>query len=185
MITSTPISIQTSNPNLPTRQYSSTSRIFHKYRFKYFIPIITNPEALTLIFSANQKASQAVEEIKDGENSVTYEKLSEIFQSTTVRAKYTKEIIKDYIGIKNLGKVIKITYLDYKTIESKDASIAITASNDNDLCLNNMNVTDILFSKTETDKEKKDNQNKQNQQASEDSILLKTESRTISFFQSN
>jgi hypothetical protein len=169
MITSTPISIQTSNPNLPTRQYSSTSRIFHKYRFKYFIPIITNPEALTLIFSANQKASQAVEEIKDGENSVTYEKLSEIFQSTTVRAKYTKEIIKDYVDIKNLGKVIKITYLDHKKINDK-GNITIPTSKDNDLCLNNMNVTDILFSKTEIDKEKNENQNKPNQQTSDDSI---------------
>ena len=170
MITSTPISIQTSNPNLPTRQYSSTSRIFHKYRFKYFIPIITNPEALTLIFSANKGAAKDVNDIKEGENSVTYEKLSEIFQSTTVRAKYTKEIIKDYVDIKNLGKVIKITYLDHKTIVTKDANVTIPASKDNDLCLNNMNVTDILFSKTETDKEKKDNQDKQNQQTSEDSI---------------
>jgi hypothetical protein len=169
MITSTPISIQTSNPNLPTRQYSSTSRIFHKYRFKYFIPIITNPEALTLIFSANKGAATAVEAIKDGENSVTYEKLSEIFQSTTVRAKYTKEIIKDYVDIKNLGKVIKITYLDHKTV-STNANITIVASDGNDPFLNNMNVTDILFSKTEIQKEKTANQGKSNQQTPDDSI---------------
>ena len=35
-----------------TRKFSKTTQIFLKHKFKYFIPIISNPEALQKIFTA-------------------------------------------------------------------------------------------------------------------------------------
>jgi len=97
-----------------TRKFSKTTQIFLKHKFKYFIPIISNPEALQKIFKAagNEKYDNLFQnEIGIDGNITTIEKLSELIQSTTTKGNFTYEMIRDYHGIENIGNYLKITYI--------------------------------------------------------------------------
>ena len=97
-----------------TRKFSKTTQIFLKHKFKYFIPIISNPEALQKIFKAagNEKYDNLFQnEIGIDGNITTIEKLSELIQSTTTKGNFTYEMIRDYHDIENIGNYLKITYI--------------------------------------------------------------------------
>ena len=151
--TTTPIN--TPN-NTVTRKFSKTTKIFNKHKFRHFIPIISNPEALKKIYSAQDDSSSDIG--ADTSNFTTIEKLSELIQSTTTQANFTYEIIKDYYDIENIGNYLKITYItpdEFKTTLSKnyglkdaDLSTKLFPSSNNSSILNNNSVIETIFSKS-------------------------------------
>jgi len=138
--------IKNPNTDIASKQFSTTSRIFEKYKFRYFIPIISNPEALKKIFDANKSTEQDQKNIESGIKFTTIEKLSEAFQSTTIKARTTLELIEDYYDIPGIKEYFKITYLDHAKIKEKFRSIITTNNqNINIECCNNNNVVDMIY----------------------------------------
>jgi len=142
-----------------TRKFSKTTQIFDKHKYRYFIPMATNPEALKKIadvVKANQSKektsgqkqldiqnffeAKVASKIGDNNNFTTIEKLSELFQATTVKGKFTYEIIKDFYNIKDIESFVKICYLNTENMQK----IINEEDYKTDICYN-INVNDIIF----------------------------------------
>jgi len=150
-----------------TRKFSRTTEIFLKHKYRYFIPTISNPEALQKIFEATN--SEEYNSIITGEGKlVTIERLSELLQSTTTRGKFTSEIIKENFDIENIGNFLKITYMNttdflknhLRGIQKGEEFARLLDSNgSHNSIINDVNVNNIIISQIKKDKTKKILQN--------------------------
>lgn len=167
-----------------TRKFSKTTQIFLKHKFKYFIPIISNPEALQKIFTAtgDSKYQTFLNEVgKDG-NITTIEKLSELIQSTTTKGNFTYEMIRDYHDITNIGNYLKITYIKASEFSDKFKSLQIpndtpqtlTTTNSHNSILNDTDINEIIFSqdkiKSIQDSQKQKGNNSDNNNLTQEEI---------------
>ena len=138
MTINTSTAINLSTTDIPSKQFSKTTSIINKHKFRNFIPMISNPEALAKILNRNKSTGNAPT-TQAPPDFLSIEKLSELFQSTTIKSKYIKEIIEEYKSITELENYIKIVY----------NGKANSANNLPMNFLSDKKIVDVLFSKNE------------------------------------
>jgi hypothetical protein len=111
MTINTSTAINLSTADIPSKQFSKMTSIIHKHKFRNFIPMISNSEALLKILNRNKGSTNSTaNQPSVSPDFLTIEKLSELLQSTTIKAKYIGEIIEEYKSITGLEDYIKIVY---------------------------------------------------------------------------